>query len=97
MGTKAKTPGRRGKGVEGPNVVPVYVGSPPLPATCNALLTKRQICFAISVSLRQFHKMLSAGDFPRHDAVVGSRGQLPRWQVGTLNAWIDNRCKPKEE
>lgn len=66
---------------------------PSLPPGCEALLGKRQICFAVGVSARTFDSMVSAGQFPKPDARVGA---LPKWHVDTLNGWIRRKCAKPE-
>jgi predicted DNA-binding transcriptional regulator AlpA len=65
----------------------------PLPAGCEALLSRAQICVALGMSMRKFQGMLSAGEFPRADLRLGGN---PRWRVATLNAWVEARCSSKE-
>lgn len=65
---------------------------PPLPPGCDALLGKAQLCFALDISIRSLQSMLSAGEFPPPDTRLGV---CPKWRVGTLNAWIAERCKKK--
>jgi predicted DNA-binding transcriptional regulator AlpA len=60
-----------------------------LPASANALLGKKQLCYALGVGLRKFQEMLATGEFPKADTRLG---KLPRWHVKTLNEWIDRRC-----
>ena len=73
---------------------PPPAAPPSLPPGCEALLGKKQICFAIGVSARTFDSMVSAGQFPKPDTKVGL---FPRWQVATLNAWIARKCAKPEK
>ncbi|AGA28740.1 helix-turn-helix transcriptional regulator [Singulisphaera acidiphila] len=58
-----------------------------LPADCQTLLSKAQVAAALSLSVRKVEEMISAAEFPKPDLRI--TGNLPRWRVGTLNAWID--------
>lgn len=64
---------------------------PALPTGCEALLTRAQVCHALSISLRNLTGMVSSGEFPRPDATIGSR---PRWRMESVNAWIRGHCRP---
>jgi predicted DNA-binding transcriptional regulator AlpA len=64
----------------------------PLPPGCDALLSREQVAAALGVSYRTLSGMLSAGEFPPADLKLGA---LPRWRVGTFNAWVSARCRPR--
>jgi predicted DNA-binding transcriptional regulator AlpA len=61
---------------------------PPLPAGCESLLGKAQICTALGISLRTFQGMLVAGEYPKADIRLGA---FPRWRIATHNAWIESK------
>lgn len=64
-----------------------------LPPGCEALLSREQVCAALSISERTFRSIRSSGEFPPADFNVAS---LPRWRVSTLNAWIASQGARKE-
>jgi predicted DNA-binding transcriptional regulator AlpA len=69
---------------------------PPVPLppanSCEALMTKADVCAALRISLRALDGMISAGDYPAHDTKLGP--QQPRWRRATHDAWIVARCAP---
>lgn len=65
-----------------------------LPASCDVLLSSRQVCAALGgISRRTFGKLLSDGTFPRADTRLGA---LPRWWSRSVNAWMESRCSKDE-
>ena len=66
--------------------------APPVPAGCEALLGKAQVCAALGISLRTFQSMMASGDYPKPDIRLGA---FPRWRVASHNAWIEARTKKR--
>ena len=63
----------------------------PLPAACEALLSRPQVLAALGgISPRKLASMLSSGEFPKPDTRIGD---LPRWWSRTVNGWIAAKCE----
>lgn len=63
----------------------------PVPAACNALLSRDQVAAALGgISPRMLSILLSTGEFPQADLHIG---RLPRWKTSTVNAWIEGRSR----
>lgn len=75
---------------------PLATSRPPivLPAHCEQLLNREQVCAALGISARTFHIMLTTGELPAPDTRLCKR---PRWRVATLNRWVQDRCGVKPE
>ena len=67
---------------------------PPLPGHCEVLLSRSQVCYAIGVSVRSLTGMIASGEFPRAEAIIGTR---PRWSVELVNGWVRAKCGRKTE
>ena len=67
--------------------------SPPLlPAGLDPLMSLDQVARALGVSKNTGWKMLSSGEFPKAETMIG---QARRWRVSTVQKWINDRCEQK--
>jgi predicted DNA-binding transcriptional regulator AlpA len=55
------------------------------PAGAEVLMSKAQVCAALGISLPNFNRMVSAGQFPAPDLHLG---RFPRWRIPTYNAYV---------
>lgn len=62
--------------------------APEIPAAATQLLDARQAAHLLRVSIREFWRILAAGEYPPADIKIG---RLPRWRVATHNSWINGK------
>jgi predicted DNA-binding transcriptional regulator AlpA len=64
---------------------------PSLPPGCQALLSVAQVCVALGgITPRYLRDLRNTGQFPAPDTHFG---EMPRWSVSTVNAWIEKRIR----
>lgn len=65
-----------------------------LPGSLECLITKADICVALSIGERMLAEWRSRGQFPAPDLHLG---KLPRWRSSTFNAWLEAFAESTKE
>lgn len=62
----------------------------PVATQGSAMLDVKGVASVLRCSIRHVYRLADAGKMPRPIKL----GQLCRWRLGELRAWIDDGCKP---
>ena len=61
----------------------------PVQPGVDLLMTPQDVADALGKCGKTVHQMVSAGEFPKPDLIVG---RAKRWRVATYNQWVADQC-----